>query len=228
MKKILLNSGIVLLIIASIICIFIGRKLDKANQAAIQDPTKLTDVNTITLADSKVKVSFSDVILSNHNETRKLIVSEQTATVSYEISSQLIDKIDFDFLKKSQSVSYTGTGYFVVDLDKLTENDIIDDEENKTLTIRINHSYLEAITINPNDIKIGKTQNGLLAQGKLKLTVSDYNEIEKNLKSLLEKEFNTAKNGQAADEIALTAVKEIYEPIVHAVNKDYNVLVEFK
>lgn len=229
MKKIVLNIIIVLLIVSSVICIVIGIRLSEQDKNVdVFDTTELVDVNTIKLKDSKVKVSFSDVILSNHRESRKLIVSEQKATVETEMSSQLIEKIDFDFLKKTQTVSYTGTGYFVVDLDKITAKDIIDDVDNKTLTIKIQHSYLETISINPEEIKIGKTQNGLLAQGKLKLTVNDYNDIEKELKRRLENKFNTVDNGQKADSIALTSVKEIYEPVVKAVNKDYSVKVEFK
>lgn len=229
MKKITLNALVVIFILATIICLLYGRTLmPKNNATTINDSTDLGDVNTIVLSDSKAKVSFADVILSKHQETRKLIVSEQTVTVSADISSQVIDKVDWDFLKKTQSVSYTGTGYFVVDLDKITSADLIDDNDSKTLTILINHSYLEAITIDPDQIKIGNTKNGLLAQGKLKLTVSDFNEIEKEIQKRLIDKFNTVTNGQQADDIALKMVKEIYEPVVKAVDREYEVMVEFK
>jgi len=159
---------------------------------------------------------------------RKLIVSTQEATVSTELADKLIQKIDFDFLKKTQKVSYTGTGYFVVDLDNLTKENIVDDKEKKILTIKIGHAYLQAIEIDPDKIIVDEVKKGLLTWGDIELTVKDYNVIEKELRNRLEEKFNTAENGQEADETALRMVKEVYEPVVKAIDKDYSVVVEFE
>ena len=94
-----------------------------------------------------MEVSFTDVILSRQNETRKLIVSTQEGTVTTKLTDRLINKLDFDFMKKTQDVSYTGTGYFVVDLDDLTAANVIEDRDKKTVTILIGHAYLQAIEI---------------------------------------------------------------------------------
>ena len=104
------------------------------------DGVEQIDINTIYLENSGVEVDFSEVLLSNQEETRKLIVSTQEAAVSTELSDKLIQKLDFDFLKKTQKVSYTGTGYFVVDLDNLTKESIVQDKENKVITIKIGHA----------------------------------------------------------------------------------------
>ena len=131
-------------------------------------------------------------------------------------------------MKKTQKVSYTGKGYFVVDLDKLTGDDVVEDKTKKVITIKIGHAYLQAIEINPNDIIIDEVKEGLLAKGDIKLTVADYNVIEKELTDRLESKFNNAANGQKADDIALKMVKKVYEPIVNAINPEYSVYVEFK
>ena len=144
------------------------------------------------------------------------------------MTDRLIKQLDFSFLKKTQSVSYTGTGYFVVDLDNLTASNIIEDKEKRTVTIKIDHAYLQAIEINPNNIIIDQVKEGLLAWGDIELTIADYNAIEKDLRSRLEKKFDTAANGQAADDLAIKMVKEVYEPIVKAIDRRYSVIVEFK
>ena len=192
------------------------------------DGVEQIDINTIYLENSGVEVDFSEVLLGSHEEMRKLIVSTQEATVSTELADKLIQKIDFDFLKKTQKVSYTGTGYFVVDLDNLTKENIIDDKEKKTLTIKIGHAYLQAIEIDPDKIIVDEVKKGLLTWGDIELTVKDYNVIEKELRGRLEDKFNTAENGQKADETALRMVKEVYEPVVKAIDKDYSVVVEFE
>ena len=192
------------------------------------DGVEQIDINTIYLENSGVEVDFSEVLLGSHEEMRKLIVSTQEATVSTELADKLIQKIDFDFLKKTQKVSYTGTGYFVVDLDNLTKDNIIQDKENKVITIKIGHAYLQAIEIDPDKVIVDEVKKGLLTWGDIELTVKDYNEIEKELRNRLEAEFNTAENGQKADETALRMVKEVYEPIVRAIDSQYNVVVQFK
>ena len=75
---------------------------------------------------------------------------------------------------------------------------------------------------------IDEVKEGLLARGDIELTVADYNAIEKDLRSRLEKKFDTAANGQAADDLAIKMVKEVYEPIVKAIDKRYSVVVEFE
>lgn len=194
----------------------------------VSDGIEQIDLDTIYLKSSGVEVNFSDAILSDHNETRKLIISTQTGTVTTELTDRLIRKLDFNFLKKTQSVSYTGTGYFVVDLDNLTADSVIEDKAKRTITIKIDHAYLQAIEIDPNNIMIDEVKEGLLARGDIELSVKDYNAIEKELRTRLEDKFDTVMNGQAADELALKMVKEVYEPVVKAIDPRYSVIVEFK
>lgn len=227
-KKALIIFCVIVLV--AIIGILIWSRNDATTvfNETYNDGVEQIDINTIYLEGSRVEVDFTEVLLSSQEETRKLIVSTQEATVSTELKDKLIQKIDFDFLKKTQKVSYTGTGYFVVDLDNLTKDNIIQDKENKVITIKIGHAYLQAIEIDPDKIIVDEVKKGLLTWGDIELTVKDYNVIEKELRSRLEDKFNTVENGQEADEIALRMVKEVYEPVVKAIDKDYSVVVEFK
>jgi len=197
-------------------------------EEAYNDGIEQIDIDSIYLTKSGLQVDFSEVIVGTHEETRKLIVSTQEATVSTELTDRLIQPLDFDFMKKTQKVSYTGTGYYVVDLDKLTRDHIIQNKKNKTLTIQIDHAYLQAIEIDPSKILIGDVKESLLARGDIELTLKDYNAIEKELRSRLETKFDTAENGQEVDSLALRMVKEVYEPIIKAIDSSYELYVEFR
>lgn len=197
-------------------------------QDPYDDGVKQIDLNTIYLPGSSVEVCFSDVLITNQKETRKLVVMELTGSVSTKLTDRIIQQIDFDFMKKTQNVTYIGTGRFVVDLDQLTRDCIVEDKNSKTVTIKIPHARLVAIEINPDDIMIAEVKEGLLAWGKIKLTVADYTEIEKELRFRLEDKFNTMENGQKADDAALSMVKEVYEPVIKAIDNRYTVKVEFK
>ena len=219
----------VVLIIAICTTLIWGALQEKnSSKEAYNDGIEQIDLDSIYLVDSGVQVDFAEVIVGTQEETRKLIVSTQQAIVSIELTDSLIKKLDYDFLKKTQKVSYTGTGYFIVDLDNLTTDNIIQDKQNKTVTIQIGHAYLETIEIDPNKIIIDEVKEGLLARGDIELTVKDYNSIEKELRNQLEAKFKTAENGQNADAIALRMVKEVYEPIVKAIDSNYTLYVEFE
>ena len=229
MKKVLLNSSCVVLFVLIVGVLIWGRnnKISVFHEV-YDDGVEQIDLDTIYLENSGVEVNFSEILLGKQEETRKLIVSTQEATVSTELSDRLIQKLDFDFLKKTQKVSYTGKGYFVVDLDNLTKEDIIDDKEKRIITIKIGHAYLQTIEIDPDKVIVDEVKEGLLARGDIELTVKDYNIIEKELRSLLEAKFNTAENGQEADNLALRMVREVYEPIIKAIDQRYSVVVEFE
>ena len=228
-KNKMLNIICYALVIAIILMLLWGMLSGKhVFEDTYSDGIEQVDLDTIYLQGSKVEVEFSEVLLGTQEETRKLIVSTQEATVSTELTAELIRQLDFDFLKKTQKVSYTGTGYFVVDLDNLTKDSIVQDKENNSITIKIDHAYLQAIEIDPEKIMIDEVKEGLLARGDIKLTVKDYNAIEKELRKRLEEKFNTAENGQAADAKALQMVKAVYEPMVKAVDETYDVYVEFR
>ena len=230
MDKIKVQKITCVVLLVAICATFIWSYYYKKNlsKKAYNDGITQIDLDTIYLNESGVQVDFYDVIIGKHEEVHKLIVSAQETTVSVKLTDRLIEVLDVGFLKKTQKVSYTGTGYFVVDLDDLTRNDVLIDKENKIVTISIAHSYLEAIEIDPEKIMIDEVKEGLLAWGDIKLTVSDYNAIERDLKNRMEASLYTAQNAQVADDNALRMVKEIYEPVVKAVDTGYEVRVEFK
>lgn len=224
-----MNITVAVLLVLVLLVFILGLVFGAGSDpAAVSDGIEQIDLDTIHLKGSGVEVNFSDVILSSQNETRKLIVSTQNGTVTTKLTDRLIEQLDFDFMKKTQNVSYTGTGYFVVDLDNLTATNVIEDKDKKTVTILIDHAYLQAIDIDPNNIIVDDVKTSLLAWGNIKLTVADYNAIERELRSRLEEKFDTVANGQAADDLALKMVKEVYEPVVKAIDRRYSVIVQFK
>ena len=163
-KRLNITAGVLAGLLAAVVLWGLIFRADPL-QMQVSDGIEQIDLDTIYLRSSGVEVSFSDVILSGQNETRKLIVSTQSGTVTTKLTDRLIKQLDFDFMKKTQNVSYTGTGYFVVDLDSLTAANIVQDRENRTVTIRIGHAYLQAIEIAPSGIIIDDVKESLLARG---------------------------------------------------------------
>ncbi len=217
-----------LLILASVLIVMIFNDRDRSKKSGYKDGVEYIDPDTIVLNNSGAKVSFSEVILSGPQETRKLVVMEQEAEVSATIDKSKIKNLDFDIFKQNQTVRYKAKGSFIVNLDSLKPEDIVDDRDSKTLTIRIKHPELDTIEIDPHKISIGEQRNGFLAFGKLELSVNDYVALEQELQGKLKTRLDISANGQEADDNALEMVKAIYEPVVHAIDPDYKVVIEFQ
>lgn len=230
MKQKALNIAIIVVSILIVIFVIWGvchkREKTKSTEMTYEE---LANIDELEFADNpKVRVKFSDVILGPKQEVRKLVVLERAATVETELSSKLIEILDIPAFEKSQKVTYTGLGRYLVNLDDLDESSVVDDAENKILTIKIGHAYLESVEIDPYKIKADEVEEGFFARGNIKISVEDYNTIEKTIKAKMETKLKTAKLGQEADEVALKMVKEIYEPVVKAIDEEYEVKVEFK
>ena len=215
----------VLLFAAIIVVIAFFRGSKETGRNTYDDGLEDLDSDVIVLSDGRTEVSFADVILSQPEETRKLVVYEQEATAEATIQTYKI--IDVKPMRQNQKVKYTATGSFIVELDALTAANIIDDKENKKLTIKIGHPELDTIEIDPNEIVVEDPEKGILAFGDLTLTVKDYVTLEKKLQKELKEKFDTSANGQEADDIALRMVKGIYEPVVKAVDDDYSLEIVF-
>ena len=231
MKRILLNILCVVLAISCVFMIIWAMKYGKNQKSSTEimsDGMKQIDENTFYLEDSGVTVHFSDVILSKQNEQRKLIVCTQDASITEKLEKKLIEKIDFDCLKKTQSVKYSATGEFVVDLDKITKKDIIENKEDKTITIKIEHPYVEIIEIDPEKIIAGDTDEGLFARGEITLSVANYKKIESKIRNRIKEKLESKENIEEANDNAIEQVKGVYEPIIKAIDSDYSVIVEYK
>ena len=229
-KRIALVLACIVLLVASIVIIIKYKDEKVSTIDKYQDGIEYVSPNTIELKNSGAHVTFSDVLVSQPQEARKLIVFETMAVTSAIIEKSKIKNINLKAIMQNQTVTYRAMGVFVVSLDSdsLTKESIKDDPKNKLLTIEIEHPKLEAIEIDPNKIVIGRQDNGFLAFGELVLSVDNYVELEKELKKKLEDKLDTVANGQKADAIAREKVKEIYEPVVHAIDPEYRLVVEFK
>ncbi len=59
------------------------------------------------------------------------------------------------------------------------------------------------------------------------MPVKDYVALERKLQAKSAEKLDNSANAQQADDIALRMVKEIYEPIVLAIDQKYSIEVRF-
>lgn len=183
------------------------------------------DDDEIYHLNEKVVVDFSEPIIEQFNKESQLIVSSADASIDVNLKQKGL--LDIGALNKTQKIKYKGTGRFYVDLSENSEVNITVDDENKTVTISIPHTKLLPIEIDPNRFESEDAKKGFLAFGDLKFTPKEYNDLQVECKSKLEKSINTKENRIKADENAIEEIIKIYDPIVKSVDDSYSVEAVF-
>jgi len=170
--------------------------------------------------------NFQEAILGDSEKLKKLEVFQQEVSdVGTAVETGFANLKVFT---KNQLITYNGTAVYTVDLSSLSENDIIFNEEEKMITIRIPHAVQEEINIPEDKIQFGDTSKGLLAFGDLKMTAEQATQIQAGAREKMEAKLEEQHAKETADRFAKLVVWEMYSPIVKGVAKDYSLEVEFK
>ncbi|MCR5273001.1 MAG: DUF4230 domain-containing protein [Lachnospiraceae bacterium] len=218
----------VLLIASAFILIFSGaRSTDEdAKISLIEEGVDIGNTDDIEFEYGS-RYKFVDRILGEAEEKQKLIVSEQSQTVTVLVENDFLSYLNLtsDITSKSVDFVYTATGKFTVDLSKLNEKRIVDDKDKKTLTIYIDEPILDSIS--PEKMQLKNEKNGVFALGKVKLNMEKFIELETDLQESIKEKFEEEENLKTIREMALESVKETYEPIVEQIDDDYELIIEY-
>lgn len=190
-----------------------------SNVVISEDEDEIYFVEEHTVAD------FSDAIVAESVKDSELIVT--TVDVKIPVDIKKTGAFDLSIFEKNQRILYKGVGRFVLDLSQFTEKNVTLDNDEMTITIEIPHPQMMHVEIKPNEFEFEDTKKGLLAFGELKFTPSEYNEILTTCKTKMEQQVDTKANRLAADESAIENMMKIYEPLVKAVDDEYDLKVQF-
>ena len=169
---------------------------------------------------------FQEAILGDASQKKKIEVFQQEISDVGTITNTGFMK--WGIFTKNQILTGHGTVVYTVDLSSISSVDIVFDDEEKMITIRIPHAVKEEINIPESKVEIGDTERGLLALGSIKMTAEQHQEVMAEIRAKMEKKLVEENVQETADRFAKLTVWEIYSPIVKGVAKDYSLEVEFK
>jgi len=169
---------------------------------------------------------FEEAILGDQEKLKKLeVLCQEISDVSTVTETGLFN---WSVLSKTKLITYNGTAVYTVDLSKLGRSDIVFDNEEKIITIKIPHAELEPLNIPEDRIQFGDTQGGLLAFGELKLTPEQTAQVQAGAREKMMQKLQDDNVQETADRFAILCVWELYSPIVKGVAKNYSLEVVFR
>ncbi len=167
---------------------------------------------------------FEDAVLGGASEHQELVVMEQPVEIMTTITRAGLGNLSI--FSKVKNVTYFGTGVYTVDLSGINRRNITVDTDEKTVTVRIPHTYLQYIVTDLEATEFEDTEKGLLAFGDLKMTTEEQNELEKSVENAMRERLDQPDLYEQADSIALLKTYEIFQPLITAVSPEYIVIME--
>ena len=165
-----------------------------------------------------------DILIGENRETKELKVMEQDFEDVHEVTSAFLN---LDIFRKTQKIHYFGTATYTVDLNEISEDDIIIDKEAKTITIVIPHAEMDQLSIDYEKTVLEEVDHELLGWGDISMTMEQFTVFQQNMQSNLEKAAKDKQFYSEADEKAEKAVLEIYQKALKELNPEYNIKVVF-
>ncbi|MBQ1326128.1 MAG: DUF4230 domain-containing protein [Solobacterium sp.] len=168
---------------------------------------------------------FEDAVLGGISEHQELVVMEQPVSILTTITRAGLGNLNI--FSKVKNVTYYGTGVYTVDLSHIDRRHIKVDQDTKTVTIRIPHTYLQYVVPDLEATEFEDTEKGLLAFGDIKMTTEEQNELERSVEEAMRERLDQPDRYEEADTLALLKTYEIFQPLVTAVSREYVVEMVF-
>lgn len=165
---------------------------------------------TIVNQENKVRIDYKQIILDELIEQKQIIIASNKMRIPFTQTEE------HWWGKKSQEIEFSAVGRFVVDLDKLNSQDIMVDEESKTITIYMTKPS-KIVELLEDETKFGETKKGLLVWGDIEYTLEEVEQIKYEVKcdalvemdGLMEQAKECAKN--SIESIIKIVVKDDYQ-----------------
>jgi hypothetical protein len=169
--------------------------------------------------------------------TEEILVNEihqKQELITLEI--QMAEKVTLDdswgsleVFKKIQSINFSGTGMYTVDLSSLKAENISIDDNAREITITVAAPQVKSVTISEEKTEYQTPENGLLRFGEIRLTPEENQIILGNVKEKMLKKMSEGEPSSEASKSSEQTIKALVGSIISAKTKEiYNIKVRFQ
>ena len=189
-------------------------------------PTEVILRESTNILIPEKKINIIEVLLTDVRQTRELITMEVDLKETLEWDASWWDT---DLFKKSQRITFFGTGLYTTDLSLLDEGDIILDEENNRILIQMNKPSVKQLALNEEKTEFESTERGILRFGEIKVTPEEGEILRKLAKDKMNEELVSEKNIRKANDYTKEVVIDMVSQFLKATqDEDYKIEIIWK
>ena len=124
-----MNKNIKMVVATTLVASTIGGVLIGVNSMTQKDTAPIRKTVIVQTEDKKIEINYKEIILEELVTTKQIIVATNKMKVPFSHT------VKYFIGERSQDVEFSIVGRFIVDLDKLNSEDILIDDNSKTVTI---------------------------------------------------------------------------------------------
>jgi hypothetical protein len=194
---------------------------------AFVSPQKTTETWVVpNVQDISKRFITEEALVNEIHQKQELITLEIQMTENVTLSNSWGN---LEIFKKVQGINYSGTGSYTVDLSSLKAENIIIDDKNKNVNVKVASPTIKGVSISEEKTEYKTPENGLLRFGEIKLTPEENQMLlssvkDKMLKKMSEQDFTS----QAKASSEKTIKNLIQSVISNKTAEPYNIEVQFQ
>ena len=124
-----MNKNIKMVVATTLVASTIGGVLIGVNNMTQKDSTPIRKTVIVQTEDKKIEINYKEIILEELQTTKQIIVATNKMRIPFVHTER------YWVGERKQEVEFSAVGRFIVDLDKLNSEDILIDDNSKTVTI---------------------------------------------------------------------------------------------
>lgn len=146
-----MNKNLKLVIATTLVATTVGGTLIGVNNLTKKEGEPIRKTTIVQTEDKKIEINYKEIILEELVTTKQIIVATNKMKVPFSHTEKCF------IGERSQDVEFSIVGRFIVDLNKLNSEDILIDDNSKTVTIYMTKPIKE-VNLLENETKFGDVE----------------------------------------------------------------------
>ena len=208
-----MNKGITKLVTGTLIVTSIGGVSYYLGNST-QPPTYVK-TEIVQTHDNDIKIDYQEMIVSELQQEEQIII----ASNKIELPVKQTEKHWYG--SKSQEITFSAIGRYVIDLKTINEDNVVVNENSKSITIYLGKPT-KMVELLENETKFGEVDNGLFTWGDIEYTLEDVENMKHQVKCDMLVEMDSLM--EQAEKAASNSIKRI---ITTVTKNNYDIKIVF-
>ena len=154
-----MSKNIKMVVATTLVASTIGGVLIGVNNMTQKDSTPIRKTTIVKTNENAVRIDYKEIILEELVTTKQIIVATNKMRIPFVHTER------YWVGERKQEVEFSAVGRFIVDLNKLNSEDILIDDNSKTVTIYMTKP-IKDVTLLEDETKFGETQKSWYLMNK--------------------------------------------------------------
>ena len=208
-----MSKGMIKLVAGGLILVTIGGSCFYLGNST-QPPTYVK-TEIVQVRNNEIKMDYQEMVISELQQEEQIII----ASNKIELPVKQTEKHWYG--SKSQEITFSAIGRYVIDLKTINEDNVVVNENNKSITIYIGKP-IKMVELLENETKLGEVDNGLFTWGDIEYTLEDVESMKHQVKCDMLVEMDSLM--EQAEQAASNSIKRI---ITTVTKNNYDIKIVF-